>query len=87
MTTSKVDSRRTIDMLQLVDHLTHIQSHLLYQLRYPEELSVPENVKLMSVEVVELKFSTGSSFPSIALSIDVFTTIGSTIVHVKVSGV
>ena len=40
----------------------------------------------MSFEVVELKFSTGFSFPSIALSIDVFTTIG-TIVHVKVSGV
>ena len=47
---------------------------------------LPENVKLMSFEIVELKFSTGSSFPSIALSIDVFTTIGS-IVHVKVSGV
>ena len=40
----------------------------------------------MSFEVVELRFSTGSSFPSIALSIEVSTTIG-TIVHVKVSGV
>ena len=40
----------------------------------------------MSFEVVELRFSTGSSFPSIALSIEVSTTIG-TIVQVKVSGV
>jgi hypothetical protein len=40
----------------------------------------------MSFEVVELKFATGSSFPSIALSIVVSTTIG-TIVHIKVTGV
>ncbi len=46
----------------------------------------PENSNSMSFEVVELRFSTGSSFPSIALSIEVSTTIG-TIVHVKVSGV
>ena len=40
----------------------------------------------MSFENVELRFSTGSSNPSVALSSVVSTTIG-TIVHVKVTGV
>ncbi len=47
---------------------------------------VPENSNSMSFENVELKFSTGFPFPSVALSIVVSTTIA-TIVHVKVSGV